>query len=281
MGLVNPGMSRGAYPTLRNFRALSRLKLRTIVSLIPESPTEDMQSFAEMEGISIVHIPIQRTMPIGTQLQATLISAINTCIDLDNHPVYVHCLDGRRITSLLVLLLRRLQGWLPLSAIDEYWRYQSSWRSPSISLTEVEKNVREIENFASELSEVIVPERIPLWLWSGVRNVKVQGVRLKHVPPLILETPPTGGANNNNFNRAGTSNAARGGNEPSASSDKEPDVPTRHPAEQESIFSNSNITDQPQVVSRALSALDLHGIDAKSGSAIIKRSAKKTAARDT
>lgn len=42
--------------------------------------------------------------------------------DPANLPLYVHCLDGRRITSLAVLLLRRLQGWCVDAAIEEYWR---------------------------------------------------------------------------------------------------------------------------------------------------------------
>ena len=44
------------------------------------------------------------------------------CIDTRNFPIYVHCLDGKRITSLLVLMIRRLQGWAPMSALSEYWR---------------------------------------------------------------------------------------------------------------------------------------------------------------
>jgi protein tyrosine/serine phosphatase len=34
----------------------------------------------------------------------------------------VHCLDGRRIVGLVVLLLRRLQGWATVNAFAEYWR---------------------------------------------------------------------------------------------------------------------------------------------------------------
>jgi len=80
-----------------------------------------------------------------------------------------------------------------MSALNEYWRFQSLSRSPSISLAEVEKNVREAENFASEVStEVTVPENIPIWLWSGNRAVsKIQGVKLKHCPPLPEETTPS------------------------------------------------------------------------------------------
>jgi len=167
LAYVAPGVLRGAYPTLRNFRALSRLRLRTIVSLTPETPTSDLKSFALVAGVDVVHIAVQRNMPIGNSLQALLLTAVNVCIDLNNHPVYVHCLDGRRITGLFVILLRRLQGWLPLSAISEYWRFQFplSSRTPAPSVTEVEKNSREIEGFASTAVLTIpLPDRVPFWL---------------------------------------------------------------------------------------------------------------------
>lgn len=81
-------------------------------------------------------------------------------IDPVNHPVYVHCLDGRRITSLVVLLLRRLQGWTPQSAFSEYWRYQVSIKYP-LAPNEVEKTTKEVETFASEISGIQLPDVLP------------------------------------------------------------------------------------------------------------------------
>jgi len=113
----------------RNFRFMSRLRLNTIISLTPEPPTSDLLWFSEMATIKVMHSPVNRLCAINEQLQHVLINALNVsplinnsyirwwvvwlwwtwqiCIDVKNHPVYIHCLDGRRITSLLVLLLRR------------------------------------------------------------------------------------------------------------------------------------------------------------------------------
>ena len=44
-------------------------------------------------------------------------------IDQQNLPIYIHCLDGRRITGLFVLLLRRLQGYIPEFSSAEFWRF--------------------------------------------------------------------------------------------------------------------------------------------------------------
>ena len=82
---VNPGVSRGAYPTLRNFRFLSRLQLKTIVSLTPEPPTTDLVLFAEMAGIKLIHLSITRTSALSDTVKTTLISALNVSAKIFFH----------------------------------------------------------------------------------------------------------------------------------------------------------------------------------------------------
>jgi len=57
-GIVNPNIYRGSYPTLRHFRFLRRLKLKTIISIIPEPPTADLTTFANIDNINILHINV-------------------------------------------------------------------------------------------------------------------------------------------------------------------------------------------------------------------------------
>lgn len=180
-GNVQEHVYRCGYPCLRNFRHLSRLKLKTIISLIPEDPTSDLVSFSKVAGINLIHISLIRTATLNQSLQASLISALNICIDESKHPILIHCLDGRRITGLLVLLIRRLQGWPPIAALAEYWKYQSSSKQ---QVSEIERTTREIEKFALEMSEVIITDRIPKWLWTGKRNTYIPGIKMKHIPPL-------------------------------------------------------------------------------------------------
>ena len=56
--MVEIGVSRGAYPVLRNFRHLSRMRLKTIVSLIPEPPSADLVDFAKVAGIELIYIQV-------------------------------------------------------------------------------------------------------------------------------------------------------------------------------------------------------------------------------
>jgi hypothetical protein len=77
-GVVNPSVYRGGYPTLRNFRFLSRLRLKTIISLTPEPPTEDLKTFAMTLGAKIVHIKVLRNgSDFSDQLKADLVQAVN------------------------------------------------------------------------------------------------------------------------------------------------------------------------------------------------------------
>jgi len=75
--VVEPGVSRGGYPLLRNFRHLSRLRLKTIVSLTPEPPSPDLVDFAKIANIDLVYIPVNRSTPLGQGLMPSLVQALN------------------------------------------------------------------------------------------------------------------------------------------------------------------------------------------------------------
>jgi tyrosine-protein phosphatase OCA6 len=52
--IVEDSFFRGAYPTIKNFRFMRRLHLKTIISLTPEThPNRDMREFCEHEGITV------------------------------------------------------------------------------------------------------------------------------------------------------------------------------------------------------------------------------------
>ena len=65
--IVEVGVYRGAYPTLKNFAFLKSLNLKTMISLIPEAPTNDLEDFCEMEGIQHIH-------HMGERLHVALLS---------------------------------------------------------------------------------------------------------------------------------------------------------------------------------------------------------------
>jgi protein tyrosine/serine phosphatase len=101
-GVVNPSVYRGGYPTLRNFRFLSRLRLKTIISLTPEPPTEDLKTFAMTLGAKVVHIKVLRSASdFSDQLKADLVQAVNVSTETSSftilhrytrqHKIECHC----------------------------------------------------------------------------------------------------------------------------------------------------------------------------------------------
>jgi tyrosine-protein phosphatase OCA6 len=120
---VEDGLYRGAYPTLKNLRFLRRLRLKTIVSVIPELPTSDLRQFCDEEKINILHFQADRFKGEPTTSQQTVAQILQTLIEPAAHPCYVHCLDGTNVSGLVIMCLRKLQHWATASTLSEFVRY--------------------------------------------------------------------------------------------------------------------------------------------------------------
>ena len=86
----------------------------------------DLIAFGKSLGSNNIHFIVSRTIAIGEQLYAILIRVLHIILDVKNHPIYIHCLDGRKITGLVVVMIRRLQGWNPYTTLSEFWRFHYS-----------------------------------------------------------------------------------------------------------------------------------------------------------
>ncbi|CAJ1016289.1 Tyrosine phosphatase family, putative [Leishmania lindenbergi] len=151
---VEAGVYRGAYPVLRNFPYIRRLRLRTIVSLIPEPPTYDLKCFAEAEHIQLHHIQAERAKGEVQLLPSELSEALQLIINKEMHPLYIHCLDGRYVTGLVIMVLRKLLQWDAKVAHAEFQRFTR----------EVQDEVAFIADYTGPL---LVPPHLPAWLWGG------------------------------------------------------------------------------------------------------------------
>lgn len=151
---VEAGVYRGAYPVLRNFPYVRRLRLRTIVSLVPEPPTYDLKCFAEAAHIQLHHIHAERAKGEVQLLPSELSEALQLIMNKDMHPLYIHCLDGRHVTGLVIMALRKLLQWDAKAAHAEYLRFTR----------EVQDEVAFIADYTGPL---LVPPHLPTWLWGG------------------------------------------------------------------------------------------------------------------
>mmetsp|Transcript_2459 Transcript_2459/g.3496 ORF Transcript_2459/g.3496 Transcript_2459/m.3496 type:complete len:298 (+) Transcript_2459:133-1026(+) len=221
---------RGAYPTLRNYRYLSRLKLKSVLSLTPEPPIADLQNFCKEEQINLVHISAGKSNAEIVPLAASDVGqALSLLVGPGSRPLYVHCLDGGVTTGCLVLCLRKLQHWAPAAAQAEFLRFSGEQELP-----------RFIELFVRDFSEeVVIKESVPNWLWGGERGFHHPGIKIMHSPPLI------------SVNDTGSQHdSANLGN------DKDP---TKNAAPKKVQETSENDQDQKVLISKLIESLSLEG----------------------
>ncbi|KAL9550925.1 hypothetical protein MBANPS3_004499 [Mucor bainieri] len=190
--MVEENLFRGGYPKPRNKRFLKRLRLKTILSLIPDKLMPEMQEFCEENNINLLHLTVDKmkedNIPLtynktlmalqASKGQAVLIKILQLMIDPENHPLYIHCLDGADVTGLVIACLRKLQMWSISSALGEFVR---NLHTSVISSEEFEF----VENFKN--FEVTIPMTLPLWLWGGQVNFrKHTSLRLKFLNPEMM-----------------------------------------------------------------------------------------------
>jgi tyrosine-protein phosphatase OCA6 len=112
---IEPDLYRGGYPKDRNDSFLSRLELKTIVSLTPNPLT--------ISKINCIHIRVEKPkegIPLTYQKVNQILSLL---LDASNYPIYIHCLDGQLVTSLVLMCLRKWIGWEMHAYHQEAVRY--------------------------------------------------------------------------------------------------------------------------------------------------------------
>lgn len=122
--LVEEGVYRGAYPSLINLRFLTRLGLRSMVSLLPEPPVPHLLAWCEEHGIRNHYEcvkPFSKDEVTLTHERAA--SLLQLLVLPERQPVYVHCLDGVNMTGLLVMCLRKLLQWASAPIFAEFSRF--------------------------------------------------------------------------------------------------------------------------------------------------------------
>ncbi|KAJ7538145.1 hypothetical protein O6H91_11G035900 [Diphasiastrum complanatum] len=109
---------------------------------------------------------------VVTLTNAKVIQILELIICPENLPLYLHCLDGARVTGLVVMCFRKLQCWNLSTSTAEFCRFQ---REGEISREESQF----VETFRGDFN---VPAVIPNWLWQGIRTVKHPTFRLHLLP---------------------------------------------------------------------------------------------------
>ncbi|KAK4533889.1 hypothetical protein CCYA_CCYA20G4771 [Cyanidiococcus yangmingshanensis] len=169
-GIVEDGLYRGAYPTLKNWRFLRRLQLRSIVTLSAEAPTADLSDFCRNEQIRLWHWQTEKFEDVPTLTPSKVATILHCIVDVQNHPLFIHCRDGGHNTGLVIMCLRRLQNWNLSVIFSEFCRYV---KGGEIRLSESQY----VESFKGE---VTLPADRPVWLWGGRCITRHPYLRLRY-----------------------------------------------------------------------------------------------------
>lgn len=131
---VAESIYRGGYPKLQSHEFLKRLDLRTIISVTPNPlEPEDLQDYSP--DLQYIHIAGEAEQQKSRKKKEVLINidivvqALEIITNPVNQPVFVHCLNGKQITSLIIACFRIYSGWSVRSALTEYARFSEYARS--------------------------------------------------------------------------------------------------------------------------------------------------------
>ena len=117
---VEKDLFRGAYPIESNYAFMRTLHLKTIVSMIPAETERDLPAFCEKEHINLVKFAVPKASSKIFLSHSTIQSVLKVVCDPSNLPCYIHCLDGRYNTGIVIMCLRKLEMWQQKNYLAEY-----------------------------------------------------------------------------------------------------------------------------------------------------------------
>lgn len=125
---VNSGLYRGGRPSPQGLKELRDMGIKTIINL---SSTDDNhvseELFSKNHNIKLLSIPIS---VLSRPKDEDVLLFLETTINPKNHPVYVHCSNGRDRTGTMIAVYRAtVDGHGPKEAYKEakrygFWPYQ-------------------------------------------------------------------------------------------------------------------------------------------------------------
>lgn len=156
-GPVERNLYRSGQPEPISFPFLEKLRLRTILWLAVEDPSDNFLALADDHEIVVHHLGLvtEGTNPWDQLTESSIVAALQIIMDRDSYPLLVCCGMGRHRTGTIVGCLRRLQGWNLASVSEEYRRYAGSRGGRALIELHIE---------AFDTSRIIVyPESAPEW----------------------------------------------------------------------------------------------------------------------
>ncbi|KAI9780879.1 MAG: hypothetical protein M1839_006506 [Geoglossum umbratile] len=119
--LVWSGVYRSSFPKVGHFEHLKSLRLKSILTLVPEEYPEANMAFMKANSIKHHQISMPGNKEPFVKIPPQAIkAALVVVLDRRNHPILIHCNKGKHRTGCVVGCLRKLQMWALSSIFQEY-----------------------------------------------------------------------------------------------------------------------------------------------------------------
>jgi tyrosine-protein phosphatase SIW14 len=123
-GAVLPGsIYRSSYPAEKNYEFIKDLKIKTILTLVPEPISPEYQTFMDSTGIQHFQVHIKANKGEVRVESCEMSRALRLILDRTNHPILIHCNKGKHRTGCTVACFRRIIGVDFNTCLDEYHTY--------------------------------------------------------------------------------------------------------------------------------------------------------------
>ncbi|XP_054777195.1 tyrosine-protein phosphatase DSP1-like isoform X2 [Prosopis cineraria] len=105
-GMVDYGIFRSGFPDSASFGFLKTLRLRSIICLFPDEYPETNLEFLKANGIRLYQFGIDGSKDSLTEVPEDAIrEALKVILDVENHPLLIHCKRGKGCSSITYLLI--------------------------------------------------------------------------------------------------------------------------------------------------------------------------------
>lgn len=119
--MVESGVYRSAFPRTKNIEFLKRLRLKTVVSLVPEDYPDAMLDFYAANRIQVISHGLDgNKWPFKEIDQKALQLVLEDVLNPTNRPLLIHCNKGKHRTGSVVGALRKIRGWALSTVFSEY-----------------------------------------------------------------------------------------------------------------------------------------------------------------
>jgi tyrosine-protein phosphatase SIW14 len=114
---------RSQFPLPENFSFIKTLKLKTILTLVPEPYPKAYVDFMGDNGIRQIRVHVPANKEVVRINAKTMLEALGVVLDKTNYPLLIHCNKGKHRTGCVVGCFRKMLGESMDSILNEYHTY--------------------------------------------------------------------------------------------------------------------------------------------------------------